>query len=163
MPRADGDRDHVGGDGLAEPDAGIEARRDHVDQCVIDHDLDADVRIALEKARHDRQQHQLGRLPRGIEAQRAGRLAAKIVEVFQRVVDIPECRADPRKQPLARFRQRDAARGAVDQPQIEPLLDIAQRVAQRRCRDAEFSRRRAKTAVPGDREEGGEVGRVDPH
>ena len=113
--------------------AGIEAGRDHVDQCVIDDDLDADVGIALEKARHDRQQHQLGRLPRGVEAQRAGRLAAKIVEVFERIVDIAECRTDARKQPLARFGQRDAARGAVDQPQIEPLLDIAQRVAQRRA------------------------------
>ena len=129
MPRADRGRDHVGGDGLAETHAGIEASRDHVDQGVVDHDLDADVGIVLEKARHDRQQHQLGRLPRGAEAQRAGRLAAEIIEVFERVVDIPKRRADPREQPFAGFGQRDATGGAVNQADIEPLLDVAQRVA----------------------------------
>jgi len=48
-------------------------------------------------------------LPRGVEAKRADRLASKIVEVLQRVIDIAERRADPREQPLARLRQRDAA------------------------------------------------------
>ena len=163
MSGADGHRNHVGGNRFAEPHAGIEAGRDRVDQRIVDGDLDMDVGKAFEEARHQRQQHQLRRLPRGIDAQRAGRLAAKIVQVFQRIVDIAERRADPREQPLARLRQRDAARGAVDQPQIEPLLDMAQRVAERRGRDAKLGRRRAKTAVSGDGKEGGEVGGVDPH
>ena len=46
-------------------------------------------------------------------------------------------------------------------PQIEPFLDVSKRVAQRRGRDAKLGRRRAKAAVPGDREEGGEVGGID--
>ncbi len=163
MPRADRNGNHVGRDGLAEPDAGIEAGRNHVDQRVVDDDLDVDVGEGLQELRDDRQQHQLRRLPRGIEAKRAGRLAAKAVEIFQRVVDITECRTDPLEQPRAGFGQRDTAGGAVDQPHVQPFLDIAQRVAERGRGDTEFGRRGAKATMPGDRQESREVGRVDPH
>ena len=163
MPRTDRHRDHVGGDGLAESDAGVEAGRDHVDQRVVDDDLDADIGKALEETRHDRQQHQLRGLPCRVEAQRAGGLAAEIVQILQRVVDVAECRADAREQPLAGLGQRHAAGGAVDQAQIEPLLDIAQGMAERRGRHAKLDRRGAKAAVAGDRKERREVGRVDPH
>jgi hypothetical protein len=163
MPGTDRHRDHVGGDGLAKSDAGVEAGRHHVDQRVVDDDLDTDVRIGLEEARHDRQQHQLRGLARGVEAQRARRLAAEIIEILQRVIDVLECGTDPREQPLARLGQRDAAGGAVEQAQIEPLLDIAQGVTERGCRYAEFDGGGAKAAVPGDREESGKVRRIDPH
>jgi hypothetical protein len=97
MPRADGDSDHVGGDGLAKAYTGIEAGRYCVDQRVIDNDLDIDVRILLQEARHDWQQHELRRLPRRVEAQRARRLAAEEIQILQRIVDVTEGRADPRE------------------------------------------------------------------
>ncbi|MEH2474676.1 hypothetical protein V1284_006120 [Nitrobacteraceae bacterium AZCC 2299] len=149
------------GDGLAEPHAGVESGRDHIDQRVIDHDLDADIRKRLQKSRHHRQQHQLRRLPGGVEAQRAGRLAAKMIEVLQRVIDVLERRADAREQKLTGLGQRHAAGGAVDEAQVKPLLDAAQGMAQRRRRYAEFDRRVAKAAVPGDRQKRREVGGTD--
>ena len=61
------------------------------------------------------------------------------------------------QQALARLGRRDAARGAGQQPQAEPLLQPAYRVAQRRLRHAELGRRPGEAPFARDGEEGGEV------
>ena len=61
---------------------------------------------------------------------RAGRRLAQAADRRQRVGDAFEMRADRPQQPIARFGRRDAAGGARQQPQAEPLLQAAQGLAQ---------------------------------
>ena len=64
---------------------------------------------------------------------------------------------DGAKQAFARFRRRDAARGAGQQPDAEPRFELADGVAQRRLRDAELRRRLGEAPLPPDGEESDEV------
>jgi hypothetical protein len=93
-------------------------------------------------------------LPRGVEPKCPGGLATKVVQILERVVEIAKRGADPFEQPLAGLGQCNATGGAVDQPQVEPALDVAERMAQRGSGNPEFGRGGAKAAMPGDRTEG---------
>ncbi|MNE50406.1 hypothetical protein D3C80_1449780 [compost metagenome] len=150
---ADGQRDHVRLQALAETHSSIEAGGHHIHQGVVGDDLDAHVRTGFEKPAYQRQQHQLGGGTAGIDTQVARRLVAEAVEVFQGIVDIAECRLEPRIQALARLGQGHATGSAIEQPHAQPLLQTAQGMAERRWRKTQFDRRTTEAQVIGDAEE----------
>ena len=93
-----------------------------------------------------------GRDPNG-----AGGLLAKLAHGRELGVDLLEPRTHGAKQALARFRRRDAARGAGQEPNAEPRFEFADGVAQRRLRDAELRGRLREAALSRDGQEGQEV------
>ena len=95
-------------------------------------------------------------LARG-DADGAGRLVAKLAQRGELGIDLVEARPDGPQQPLAGLGRRDAARGAGQQPQAEPLLQPADGVAERRLRNAELRRGPGEAALPRHREEGEEI------
>jgi hypothetical protein len=66
------------------------------------------------------------------------------------------------QQPLARLSGRNRARGAGQQSQAEPRLELLDRLAQRRLRGAEPRRRPRETALLGHRQEPQHIGQVAP-
>ncbi|GAB9170963.1 hypothetical protein BDS110ZK17_58360 [Bradyrhizobium diazoefficiens] len=87
----------------------------------------------------------------------AGRRLAQRGQRRQLRVDLRKARSDIAQQALAGFRRCDAAGGAGEQPQAEPLLQRAHGVAERGLRHAELGGRAGEAALAGDREEGEEV------
>ena len=92
------------------------------------------------------------------DADGAGRLLAQLAQGGQLGADLVERRAERAQQPLAGLGRRDAAGGAGQEPDAEPLLEPADGVAQRRLRGAELGRGPREAALLGDREEGIEIG-----
>ena len=161
--RADRHRDHVLLQPLVVADAGVAAGREHVDEAVLGDDLQPDVGIGGEERRHDARQHQPRRADRHVEPQRAGRPVAKAVDHVERRLDLGQRRAEPLQQARARLGRRDAARGAVEQPDAEPRLQPAHRLAQARRAAAAGARAVAKAAGARHRDEGVQVAEVGVH
>ncbi len=84
------------------------------------------------------------------------------VDLLQRVAEVAEHRLQPLQQPRPGVGRRDAAGGAVQQAHAQPLLQVAQQVADGGGRDAEFGRGPAEAAMGRHGDEGGEAGEVDP-
>ena len=96
--------------------------------------------IVRQELRQRGPEDRLGGVLAGRDADGAGGLLAQLAQRGELGVDLVEPRADGAEQALARLGRRDAARGAGQQPQAEPLLQPADGVAQRRLRDAELRR-----------------------
>src|SRR3546814_15375691 len=70
-------------------------------------------------------------------------------------------RRDAREELLPRLGHRDTARRPVDEPQVQALLQCPQLMAERRWRDAKLVGGASKALMPGDRQEGRKIGRVN--
>ena len=71
--------------------------------------------------------------------------------------DLLEPRRHRAQQPLARFGRGDTARRARQKPQAEPLLEIADRLAQRGGRHAQLGGGAGEALLPGNGGEGGKI------
>lgn len=80
--RSDRHRDHVLGDLFAEPDAGIVARRDDVDEAGVDGQFDPDVGMPRQDPPEGGQQDPFDRILTGGDAEDAGRRLAEFAERF---------------------------------------------------------------------------------
>jgi len=90
-------------------------------------------------------------------------LPAKVVQVIQRIRYVAERRSQPLDQALARFRERNASSSAVQQADLQPCLDIAQGMAQRRRRAPELVSRFAEAPVAGNCQEAAQISVVRSH
>ena len=88
-----------------------------------------------------RQQHGVQHMIAAGDAHGAGRLVAQFRQRLELGLDLVEAVADGLHQPLAGRGRRDAARGARQQPDLQPLLQPADGLAERRLRDAQRARR----------------------
>ena len=97
-----------------------------------------------------RRQHQPRGADRHVEPQRPGRPVAKGVHHIERRLDLAQRRREPIEQALAGLGRRDAARGAVEQPDAELRLQPAHRLAQarRRWRRSRARRRESRRRAP---------------
>jgi hypothetical protein len=129
---ADRNRDHVGGHRLTQPDAGVEALADDVDQPTFGRQLDLHLRVATQIFEHQRRQHHARRPQRGVQPQHARRLGAMLVDPLDGLVDGGQGRGDPVQELLAGVGERDAAGGAVEEANAQPRLQFADGVAERR-------------------------------
>ncbi len=103
--RPDAHRDHVLGDLLAAPYAGVEALGDDVGQAIVDHDLDLDVGILPQEPRELRPQDRVGHVVDGGEPDGAGGPVAEFAQRRELGVDFIEARTHRLKQPFAGLRR----------------------------------------------------------
>ncbi len=151
--RAHRHRDHVARHVLGQPDAGVVAGGDDVDQAAFGDDVHVHPGMAPHVLVHQRGRHQR-RAAAGVDAQRAVRRRGEVVGGLHGIADLRQRRRDLGDEALAGLGQRDAARGAVEQPHAQARLEPGDRVAQRRRGHAQFDRARAETAAPGDGQDG---------
>ena len=161
LRRPERDRDHVLFEMLAIAHAGVEAVGDDIDERAVADDLQFDLRICLQERRDHRRQHQIDRRRRRIDAQASRRHAAQATHLIERIADIRHRRPDAGQQQLAGLGQPDAAGGAVHQADAEPLLEVAQPLAQAGNRDALFHRGAPEIPGAGDGDEGIEIAQVE--
>jgi hypothetical protein len=161
--RADRHRDHVLLQLFLVANAGIEAGGKHVDEAVFGRDLERDVGIGVQEARHDRRQHQARSGQRHVQAQGAARTPVRIVHGGERGLHFVERRRHPRQQGAAGVGRHDAARAAVQQAQAEPLFQAAHRLADAGGAQARHARRFAKAAGTGHGHEQAEVVQIVGH
>ena len=160
LGRADADRDHVGLEPLAQPDAGVIPFGDDIDEPVLRDDIQHDVGKRAGEPRGVRRDQQFDRRMRRGQADRADGLSLGLARITHRIGDHVERGRQPVEQPPPGHGDRDATRGAVEQAHAELRLELADRVADRRGRHAQPPRRRAKPAAPRDRLEQGKAGKV---
>ncbi|MNP44647.1 hypothetical protein D3C76_1385190 [compost metagenome] len=111
---------------IAKTHARVKTAGHHVHQGIALDDFQADIRIGLQELADDRQQHQLACLSTCRQAQIARRLVAKVIEVFQRVVDVTEGRFQPGVKTFAGVGQGHAASGAIEQAYAQAIFQGAQ-------------------------------------
>ena len=127
--RSDRNCDHVLLQPLVVADAGVATRSQHVDEAVLGDDLHLDVGIGGEEAGQDGGQHQAGGADRHIETERARQPVAKAVHHVERRFHLAERGGQPVDQPGACLGRRDAAGGAVEQPDAQPRFEATHRLA----------------------------------
>ena len=91
------------------------------------------------------------------DADRACRLAPQLAERSQLRLDLLEPGSDGLQQPEPRLRGRDAARGAREQPKLQPFLQALDGLAQSGLRDAQLGGRLGEAALLRHHGEGGEI------
>jgi hypothetical protein len=119
------------------------------------------LRIGLKEGRCHRRQHQVDRRRRCIDAQASRRHAAEAAHLIQGIADIRYRRPDAGQQQLPGLGQPDAAGGPVHQADAEPLLHVAQPLAQAGDRDILLQRRAAEIPGAGDGDKGAEIAEVE--
>jgi hypothetical protein len=115
---------------LAVTHAGVEPVRDDVDERAVADDFEVDLRIGCNERRDHRCEHQIDRRRRRIDPQPPGWYRPQAAHPIERIADIAHGGSNPGQQQLARLRQRNAAGGAVHQAHAEPLLHVAQPLAE---------------------------------
>jgi hypothetical protein len=115
----------------------------------------------LEKRRDHRRQHQIDRRRRGVDTQPSRRHVAQAPHPIQCGADLRDRRPDPGQQQLAGLGERDAAGGAVHQPDAEPLLHVTQPLAQARRRNALLQRGAAEIPGAGHGDKGVEIAEIE--
>ena len=105
-------RDHVGGDELAEPDAGVKSFGSEVDQLLACGDLHLDLGIGLAEGCDQRLQQDRHHRARHREAQQSGRPLSEVTRGLACGDEFLEGGLGARKEAFAGFGQADAARGA---------------------------------------------------
>ena len=161
--RSDRHRDHVLLQPLVVADAGIAARGEHIDEAVLRDDLQPDVWVEGEEARHDRGQHEPRGADRHVEPERSRRAAASADDDVQRRLDFAERRRQPLDQSCADLGRRHASGRPVEQAHAQPRLEAAQGFAQRRGAGPAHSSSVAEPTGLGDGEKGGQVSKVGVH
>jgi hypothetical protein len=130
---------------------------DDIRQPVVHRDLDLDVRIVAQKLSEFRQQDCVSRIFGCRDANVARGLVAKLAQRRKLGFDLLEPRAEGLHEPLARFRWRNPARGASEQPHAEPLLKLPHGVAQCGLRNAKLGRSPGEAPLPRYGKEGEEI------
>lgn len=145
---------------LTEPDPGIEPLLDDVDEGLIDRDLDLDLGIGGHQPRDLRIKDRLRRPPVRGDADATRRPRPQRGEAREPRLDLVERGPERGGKLLARLGRRDRPRRPGQQPQIEPLLQPLDRVAQRRLRGVEPGGGAGEAALLADREKGHEIGEL---
>ena len=146
-------RDHVGGDELAEPNAGVKPFGREVDQLLARGDLHLDLGIGLAERRDQRLQQDRHHRARRREAQQPRRPLSELARGLACGDELLEGGLCARKESFAGFGQADAARRADEERRADARLKRAHRLADRRRSDPDFRGRSAKTAMLGDAQE----------
>ena len=154
---ADPDRDHVLRHLLAKTNAGIETFGHDIGQAIVDDDLGMDIRIVRQEPGQRRPENGARGVLACRDADGAGGFVAQVTESCELRLDLVEARAERTHQPLARLGRRHAPRRARQQPDPEPLFELAHRMAQRGLGHPEPGRRLGKAALPRHREERDQV------
>ena len=134
---------------LAIAHAGVKASGHDIDERALADDLQIDLGMRCKKRRDHRRQHQIDRRRRRIDAQTPRRHGPQAAHLIQCRADIRHGRADTGQQQFTGFGEGYAARGAVHQADAEPLLHVAQPLAEARDGDALLGR--GATEIPGAR------------
>jgi hypothetical protein len=103
-------RDHVLRHLVAEPDAGVVALGNDVDQAVVNGELYLDVGVVGQQLREGGPEDRLCRMLSSRDADRAGGLFPQLAQRGQLRADVLQRRAEGAEQPLARLGGRDAPR-----------------------------------------------------
>jgi hypothetical protein len=119
-----------------------------------------DRRIAADEFENQRAENLAPGGGEGVDAQRARRRVLLRANGVERVVDVGERRRHLLDEPPPRLGQRDAARGAVEQPHAELRLELGDRVAERAGRYAQIERGATERAPPPDRQHCIEIGQA---
>ena len=144
-------RDHVGGDELAHPDAGVKPARREVDQFFAGGDLHLDLGIGLAERCDQRLQHDRHHRARHRQAQQSGRPLPEITRDLARGDQLLEGGLGARQEAFAGFGQADTARGADEERRADARLERAYRLADRRGRHPEFARPPCENCGAGQR------------
>ena len=158
--RIDPHRDHALAQALAKADPGIKPFLDDVDQPVGRDDLHFEIGVGTYQrpstGPSTKGAIELGTLirtlPKGVSRNWLSAVDGR--------TDVVESRRELRQQHRSGIGQRHAAGRAVQQADADAGLKVADRMADRRRRDATLLARPAEAAVPRDRVEGGEFGEI---
>lgn len=132
LRRAERDGDHVFGHDFAGSDTAVETKLGNIDEPPFADDFDPDRRKRCHERQHKRPQNLFGSCRIRIDPDRSGRAGAEIAQFFRCPGDLVQRRAEPRKEPLPRIRQRDIARRAVKKLNVQTGFEIGNAVAERR-------------------------------
>src|SRR5258705_4732059 len=110
------------------------------------------------KAAESRRDDLLGGHAGRVDAQRTGGPSGRRHGFGDRSVQLLNHRRDAFVEPRARFRRRDAARGAMEQANTKAGLELPDRLAQRGRRETQMAGRARKAAALDDRSEGFQLG-----
>ena len=128
------DRDHIGIERFAHPDAGIEAPGAQVGERIVGIDFQLDLGIGVDEARDDRFEHRLHRAAHQVDAQPPRRT---VTQVARRVIGVGQPgkgRCGAFEEHFARLRQPDAARRPHEQRSADARFQRLDRLADRRGR-----------------------------
>lgn len=123
--RGDAGGDHVLGHLFAEADAGVVAVLDDVDEAVFDVNFDLDVGILRGEPVDEGPEDGAQGMFAGIDPDGAGRGIAIGAEGFELGIDLVEARGDGGQEALAGLGRGDAAGGPREEPDTEPLFQVA--------------------------------------
>jgi hypothetical protein len=142
---------------LAETDACVVTLRDDIGEAIVDGEFDLDVGIARQQLGQCGPENRFRRMLAGRDPDRARGLVPQRAQRRQFGVDLLEAGRKVAEQPFARFGRSHAARGAHQEPNAQPLLELPDAVAQRRLRYAQFRGGVGEAALARDREKANEV------
>ena len=152
--RREPDRNHVGGDELAHPDAGVEPVPGEVHQLRAGGNLHHDLGIGRAERGQQRPQHARHDAARHGQPQQTRRLGAEITRRVAGGDDLLKCGTRPLQKTLTGFGQPYAARRPREQGNAQAHFQRPYRLAHRRRRHAEIGRSSAEAAALGDADEG---------
>jgi len=152
--------DHVFRHLLVETDTRVETEGHDIDEPVVVHGLEVDVRVKRQEPWQQTRQQKLRGDPRHVDTQGAGRRGAEVVHFLQRFAHACERRFEPFQQALPGLGQRDAACGAMEQHHAKPFLQVADGIADGRRGQGQLGAGLAEARMAGHGGEGGEVGKV---
>jgi hypothetical protein len=110
-----------------------------------------------------RHHHEINRRRRRVDAQPSRRHLAQAPHSIERLAHVADGRRDARQQHFAGLGERNAARGAVQQPHAEMLFQRAQPLAQARHGDALLARSAAEIFHTRHRGKGIEIAEIHIH
>ena len=139
---------------LGDPQGDVEALLDDVHDPVGHLELDPQLRVLGREVREDVAQEEAPEVLGRGDPERAAWLARDAADLRLELVDVLEQRSGTCGQQLARLGRYDLARGAVQELDAEPLLQIAHVLAHRGGRQPQRARRLREAAVLGDGDEG---------
>src|SRR5215203_2987380 len=128
--------------------------RHDVGKAIVDDDLDFDVRVLSQQRRKLRHENCLARILGRCDPNGASRLFPQLTDCRDLSFDLVEARPNIVKQAFPGFCRRDAAGGAAEEPDAEPLFEFSHGMAQRRLRDAELGGGFRETALSRNGDKG---------
>lgn len=126
---ADPNGDHILGQHLSEPDAGVEAFLDDVDETVRRHDIEVQAWIFVDQRDHDVSKEEWGNRGGKVDPDGAEGGFPERVQALLRSGDLIEGGCEFGEEAFARVGQGDASCRALKQPHADALLEAADGVA----------------------------------
>jgi len=151
--RPDRHRDHVLIDRAAESDPGVEAVGHDVAKAVVHVELQQDVGELVQHRRQFGQEQAVQDVVAAGDPDRTGRLVPELGQRVELGLDFIEAMAYGQHQPFTRRRGRHASGGAGQQPDLQPLFQPLDGLAQRRLSHAQGCARLGEAAFAGHRDE----------